>query len=360
MLVGISGINFAEGTARTERGPQPVAIDTATQFWRPFTPRIVRGDTRVITGASMTNCNPEDEEGRYGDCADWLVRGPYRSLVQEVRAANGFMLVRGKQPPGHYPDPPFKDFSLIYTTAGRCWADTDLGNGRKRVKITAGMMVIAPTDTACDYEKHAACETFVIGLPISRLVSLSEQDFGRPIVDLGGCHDFFRDPLIEALCLRMWEEAVQCNPNGTLFADAVLDALLATVLTRTGRLRKSPKQPEALQGIRLDRVCTYIQDNLNLDITTADLAAVAHLSEFHFARLFKRATGLSPHQFVIAQRVERAKDLIRQDRISLVDVAATVGFASQSHLGLHFKRIVGSTPNEFRLGILRNSRALSS
>lgn len=292
--------------------------------------------------------NHDDPGERFGDCADWLTRGPYKPFVEEVRTANGVSLVRGKQPPGHYPDPPFTDFSLIYTTAGRCWADTDLGNGRKRVEITAGMMMIAPTDTACDYEKHGACETFVVGLPKSRLVALSEQAFGRPVVDLGGCHDFFRDPLIEALSLRMWDEAVESNPHGALFADVALGALLATLLTRSGRPPKGPKRSEVLSGDRLDRVCTYIQDNLSRDITTTDLAAVAHLSEFHFARLFKRATGLAPHQFVIAQRVERAKALIRKGRMSLVDVAATVGFSSQSHLGKHFKRIVGCTPAEFR------------
>ena len=75
---------------------------------------------------------------------------------------------------------------------------------------------------------------------------------------------------------------------------------------------------------------------------------MAHLSEFHFARQFKRATGLAPHQFVIAQRVQRAKALIRDGRLPLAAVAASVGFASQSHLSHHFKRLVGCTPAEFR------------
>ncbi len=292
--------------------------------------------------------NPGNSNERYDDCADWLSRGPYRPFIEEVRTSNGVGLVRGKQPPGHYPDPPFPDFSLICTTAGNCWADIDLGNGRKRVQISAGMMMVAPTDTACDYEKHAACETLVVGIPKSRLVFLSEQAFGRPVVDLGECHDFFRDPLVEALSLRMWDEAVESNPHGALFADAALNTLLVTLLTRSGRPPKGPKRSAVLSRDRLNRVIAYIHDNLNRDITTADLAAVAFLSEFHFSRLFKRATGLAPHQYVIVQRVERAKALIREGRMPLVNVAATVGFSSQSHLNLHFKRIVGFTPAEFR------------
>ena len=92
----------------------------------------------------------------------------------------------------------------------------------------------------------------------------------------------------------------------------------------------------------------FVMDNLDADLALSDLAAVAHLSEYHFARLFKATTGQTPHQFVIGKRVERAKHLITEGRLTLVQVAAEVGFASQSHLTLHFKRVVGSTPGQFR------------
>jgi AraC family transcriptional regulator len=76
---------------------------------------------------------------------------------------------------------------------------------------------------------------------------------------------------------------------------------------------------------------------------------LAHVSPYHFARLFKHSTGLPPHQYVIACRVERAKELLRErDRLPLADVAAEVGFSSQSHFTRHFKRLVGVTPRRFR------------
>jgi AraC family transcriptional regulator len=80
------------------------------------------------------------------------------------------------------------------------------------------------------------------------------------------------------------------------------------------------------------------------------MAAVARLSAYHFARQFKAATGLPPHQYVIARRVERAKGLLQPgDDISLAEVALRAGFSDQSQFCQHFKRLVGVTPGQFRM-----------
>ena len=79
------------------------------------------------------------------------------------------------------------------------------------------------------------------------------------------------------------------------------------------------------------------------------MAAVAHHSAYHFARQFKAATGLPPHQYVLARRVERAKQLLQQDRdLSLAEIAACAAFSDQSQFSHHFKRLVGVTPRQFR------------
>jgi AraC family transcriptional regulator len=79
------------------------------------------------------------------------------------------------------------------------------------------------------------------------------------------------------------------------------------------------------------------------------MAAVARLSPYHFARQFKAATGLPPHQYVLARRVERAQELLQGGGdSSLAEVAARAGFADQSQFNYHFKRLVGVTPGRFR------------
>jgi AraC family transcriptional regulator len=83
--------------------------------------------------------------------------------------------------------------------------------------------------------------------------------------------------------------------------------------------------------------------------TLTQLAAVVGLNPYHFARQFKAATGLPPHQYVIARRVERAMQLLQAGTgLSLAEVALHAGFSDQSQLSHHFKRLVGVTPGRFR------------
>jgi AraC family transcriptional regulator len=135
----------------------------------------------------------------------------------------------------------------------------------------------------------------------------------------------------------------------------VASELLANVLAvHLIRHVLAPRQPaRGRDGVlprgRLRAVVDYIQDHLDASPTLEQMAAVARLSPYHFARQFKTATGLPPHQFVILRRVERAKQLLQGGDLSLADVAAHAGFSGQSVFGLHFKRLVGVTPRQFRM-----------
>jgi AraC family transcriptional regulator len=113
---------------------------------------------------------------------------------------------------------------------------------------------------------------------------------------------------------------------------------------------KQPSLPRAvgLDQATLRRVSTYIEEHLAEDLSLSALAAVAYLSPYHFARLFKASTGSAPHQYVIGRRIERAKLLLSTTKWSLTTIAHTVGFAHESHLALHFRRLTGLLPSSFR------------
>jgi AraC family transcriptional regulator len=139
---------------------------------------------------------------------------------------------------------------------------------------------------------------------------------------------------------------------GSRLAAESLATVLAVHLLRQGLAPRHPARGRdgALPQEKLRAVVAYIEEHLDADLTLAQLAAAAHRSPYHFARQFTAATGMPPHQYVIARRVARAQRLLHPDRdLALAEIAARVGFADQSQFTHHFKRIVGVTPRQFRL-----------
>jgi AraC family transcriptional regulator len=104
-----------------------------------------------------------------------------------------------------------------------------------------------------------------------------------------------------------------------------------------------------LTGQRLRSVKDFIGDNYERDLSLAELASVAGMSTFHFAREFKRATGTTPHQYLMKFRVERAKSLLAESHLPLVEVCLRAGFSHQSHFSRLFRRLTGTTPLSYRL-----------
>jgi AraC family transcriptional regulator len=144
-------------------------------------------------------------------------------------------------------------------------------------------------------------------------------------------------------------ELMEGRPGGHLAAESLANLLSVYLL----RYILEPRQPVrrsdgVLPRKRLQAVVGYIEERLASELTLAQLAAVAQLSPYHFARVFKATTGLPPHQFVIARRVERARELLRDGNPPLAEVALCTGFSDQSQLSRHFKRVVGVAPGRFR------------
>jgi AraC family transcriptional regulator len=157
------------------------------------------------------------------------------------------------------------------------------------------------------------------------------------------------DPQIEAIALSLLSELRSDGLGGKLYVESLANILGIHLL----RHHSSVKQPSRSRPVGLTRTTlrpaiTYIEEHLAEDLSLSDIAAVVHLSPYHFARLFKESIGFPPHQYVIQRRVERAKLLLSTTNWSLTTIAHTVGFAHESHLALHFKRLTGLTPRSYR------------
>src|SRR5256712_7079574 len=87
-----------------------------------------------------------------------------------------------------------------------------------------------------------------------------------------------------------------------------------------------------LPECRVRRVAQYVQDNLHRQLRLAELSGLVHMSPYHFARLFKQSTGVSPHRFVVQRRIEQAKALLAAESLSIAEIARSLGFRTPSHL----------------------------
>ena len=156
------------------------------------------------------------------------------------------------------------------------------------------------------------------------------------------------DPVVQQIGLALKAELETNHSNSRLYAESAATFLAVHLLRRySTRKPDLKKYAGGLPQHQLKQAIDYIQAHLETDISLDEIAACVGISRYYFCRLFKQSTGLSPHQFVIQQRVERAKQLLRQGKMSLTEVAIACGFSHSSHLHRHFKRLTGVTPKAF-------------
>ncbi|TDY22775.1 AraC family transcriptional regulator [Paraburkholderia sp. BL6665CI2N2] len=199
----------------------------------------------------------------------------------------------------------------------------------------------------------APLSTVHLHLERSLIDSVAEQ------MELGGSRELslgdamqFRDPLIAAMLSALHRAAADPS-DSRLYVDALVHALAAHLLQHYARGRPAgaatPARPERLVPRRVRRVTDYIRANLDGDLAIIELAAQAGLSSFHFARVFRRETGETPHQYVSRLRLEEAARLLRATGQTVLQIAIAVGFENASHFSVQFKRGYGVTPLAYRL-----------
>jgi AraC family transcriptional regulator len=183
------------------------------------------------------------------------------------------------------------------------------------------------------------------------LVCLSPTMFSRVADDsgsvpLGGTAPAImrRDGFVQWVVTTLADEVGrEGRAGGELFASSLATALGVHLSREYAGIAEVHRPGARLSGEEVARLDRHIAGNLDAPLRLADLAAPVGRSRFHFARLFKASTGVTPHQYVVRRRVERARELLRAGG-GIAGVAAAVGFASQSHLTAHVRRAYGCTP----------------
>lgn len=158
-----------------------------------------------------------------------------------------------------------------------------------------------------------------------------------------------RDFQIEAIGMMLLSEIQTGNSGGRLYIESLANVLAVHLIRQyTGTKPQQPIYAGGLPQRQLAQVLDYINDHLEQDIKLANLAALLSMSQFHFSHLFKQAIGTTPYQYLLQQRIERAKQLLKQSDRSIMEIALVCGFNSHSHLSKQFRQLTGLTPKAYR------------
>lgn len=213
--------------------------------------------------------------------------------------------------------------------------------------ISSGTITVIPANArnwACWNAEHQfivlALETSLLERVIAEATDVNDIEL---LPSLG-----HSDALIYSIGLTLKTELESNGIGGRLYIDAMKTALMAHLLRHYSAQKYIP--PAVTSGLsksKLQQVVNYIHEHLEQDLSLSELAAVVHMSPSYFSGLFRQLTGLAPHQYMIQCKIERAKQLLLQNKLPIAEIAQTLGFTHQSHLSRHFKRLVGVTPKAF-------------
>src|SRR5262247_4286540 len=189
-----------------------------------------------------------------------------------------------------------------------------------------------------------------LGVSDAALMASSDGAYGE--VELRASRKF-ANPRLRALVAAAHAEMVAGFPSGRLFLDSVEQAI-AVALVKDRAVRHRPVQiyRGGLGSARLRRIKELVHAKMEDDLNLDEMAQSVGLSTAHFARMFRKSMGETPHQFVLRQRVERAKAMLRAADARVLDVAIACGFKTQQHFAQVFRGVCGISPTEYRQNVL--------
>ncbi len=261
----------------------------------------------------------------------------------------GFGLAYMCQPPGEVPEvsTPRWHSVGIFTHGNRViHADRKIDGRKQRDAVIGGDIIITPANIGHQAAWEEEGDFIILGIE-PQFFSLAINEAAQPEEVELISHFATPDPLVYQIAIAL-KNILENNPTGSrLYAETMVNALSIHLVQHYST--RKPKIQEYKNGLsrrKLQQVIDYINEHLDEDLGLTELAVLLQMSPHYFSQLFKQSTGSTPHQFVIYCRVERAKELIMQGQFTIAEVAFIVGFANQSHLNRHFKKLLGVTPKQ--------------
>ena len=262
---------------------------------------------------------------------------------------DGIKLLHWRVRAGELVETTFDQHEISLPLMGQFTTTKQTATGRRRVTHrTRDGMCLVPSGqpVAIAWSDYSECLTIAVEPHLVARAASESAYAGH--VELKEIYDQ-NDPLIWQIGLALLAESEAKEPVGRLYAESLANTL-AFHLFRHYNVgeQQAIASVGGLTGRRLRLATDFINAHLADDVTLADIATVVDLSPFHFARAFKRTTGLTPQRYLMQQRIELAKDLLAQENLPIVEVSAQVGFKNQSHFTTFFRRYTAMTPKVWR------------
>ncbi len=218
--------------------------------------------------------------------------------------------------------------------------------------IEAGHVSIHPSEKPVSWQWDTRLSFIMLALEPAFLDQVAERvfDLDPSTLELQTV-ERQRDPVITHIAGVLSREALAGDAGSRLLAQSLANQLGVHLIRHyTTHTPELAAEPAVLPPRAVTQSIDFINENYARDISLSEIAEAAHLSPFHLARLFKRTTGLTPHQYLVQVRVNSARALLTAGAgtRSLAEIALAVGFADQSHLTRHFKRVLGVTPKQVK------------
>jgi AraC family transcriptional regulator len=216
-----------------------------------------------------------------------------------------------------------------------------------------GDIDIIPALTPSRWEIHDQNDTaLILSLPPSLLDTVAEEHgFDSRRVEIRNRFQI-RDAQLENICWALKAEMESNYPSGRLYTDSLAVSVASRLVsTYSSVAQRAAAKNGGLSGRRLKQTLAYIEDHLSEDLSLSRIASITGVSASHFKTLFRESAGVPVHQYVIQRRIERAKDLLmqdKQDKLSIAEIALATGFSHQSHLARHMRRSVGLSPRDMK------------
>jgi AraC family transcriptional regulator len=194
-----------------------------------------------------------------------------------------------------------------------------------------------------------------LGISDEALMACSDGAYGE--VELRPSRKF-ADPRLSAMVAAVHAEMVAGFPSGRLFLDSVEQAMAITLVNgHAVRHRPVRIYRGGLGSTRLRKIKELVHAKMEDDLSLDEMAQSVGLSTAHFARMFRKSTGQTPHQFVLRQKLERAKSILRDPDARVLDVAVSCGFKTQQHFAQAFREALGVSPTEYRQDLIGSAAA---